>query len=175
MRSLPDDIKTNVAKHGLRNSHLIAIAPTGTISLLAHNVSSGIEPVFAFIYTRRTLENNGSYSQLKVSDYAWRFWNRRHRETLPRYFIAARDLPPHAHLTMQAAVQPYVDQAISKTINVSKDLDFSVFQGIYEDAYTMGLKGCTTYRANPVTGELLSTDAPADSAPHCGSVERECD
>ncbi|MDH3691393.1 MAG: adenosylcobalamin-dependent ribonucleoside-diphosphate reductase, partial [Gammaproteobacteria bacterium] len=176
IQSLPPDIQAGIADTGLRNSHVTAIAPTGTISLLANNISSGIEPVFAFNHTRRILESDGNYSYHEVSDFAWRLWQQGSKPNpLPSYFVAARELIPTAHLKMQAAIQAHVDQAISKTINVSEDFSFPDFRSIYEDAFSLGLKGCTTYRANPVTGEILSTDAAAEDAPHCCNIERECD
>jgi len=177
VRSLPDDIQTGIASHGLRNSHLIAIAPTGTISLLAGNVSSGLEPIFAASYRRKVLSEDGTPEEFTLTDYALALW-RRVDDTAsgaPTGFVTASELPVHAHLDRQAALQPYVDNSISKTINVSSDYPFSEFRGIYELAYDKGLKGCTTFRPNPVTGTVLSEEGGGAEAPHCCVLEREPD
>jgi len=161
IKALPEDIREGIEGCGIRNSHLIAIAPTGTISLLANNVSSGLEPVFDFSYRRRVQEVDGICREYAVEDYAYRLWHAAHpNETLPAAFINARTLSPEAHIQMQAAVQPYVDNAISKTINIPEDFTFEAFQNIYRHAYDQGLKGCTTFRPNPVTGAVLVADAP---------------
>jgi ribonucleoside-diphosphate reductase alpha chain len=176
IRALPKAIRSAIAVSGLRNSHLIAIAPTGTISLLANNVSSGIEPVFDFRYLRRVLQANGSYRAYRVSDDAYRLWRCRYgRAPLPRYFQRAHAVTPEAHLTMQAAISPFVDNGISKTINVPREMAFSAFRDLYQRAYALGLKGCTTFRANPVTGEVLSVEEQAWANSHCCSIEREAD
>ncbi len=186
IRRLPADIQEGIARHGIRNSHLIAIAPTGTISLLANNVSSGIEPVYAFCHTRRLLELDGRYTEYELTDYAFRLYRERHATAggrLPRSFVDTTTLTPAAHLAMQAAIQPFVDSSISKTINVPRDYPFEDFQDIYQQAYALGLKGCTTFRPNPVTGEVLEASAPppaaaeagGEPAAHCCSVEREAD
>ena len=173
---LPEDIRTAIALHGIRNSHLTGIAPTGTISLLANNVSSGIEPVFEFQHSRRVLQADGSYVEHKLSDYAWRLWRATQGDRPPSpAFVEARTLAPQAHLRMQAAVQGYVDNAISKTINVPADFPFADFKRIYEEAYRLGLKGCTTFRPNPVTGAVLSAATFPESTPHCCDIEREAD
>ncbi len=172
--ALPKDIQAGIARHGIRNSHCTAIAPTGTISLLADNVSSGLEPVFDFSYTRRVLELDGSYAVHALTDYALRRWREAYGEApLPPSFVDARQLAPEQHLTMQAALQPYVDNAISKTINVPQDYDFTAFRLLYELAYRQGLKGCTTFRPNPVTGAVLAAEEATPS--HCCTVEREAD
>lgn len=175
--ALPADIIEGIATHGIRNSHLIAIAPTGTISLLANNVSSGLEPVFHFSYRRRVLELDGSYTEYALEDYAYRLWHALHPGAdLPAAFVDARGLAPEIHVRMQAAVQPYVDNAISKTINIPEDYDFDAFKGIYDYAYDQGLKGCTTFRPNPVTGSVLSTAGEGlQRAAHCCDLEREAD
>lgn len=174
IQRLPADIRDAIAAHGIRNSHLTAIAPTGTISLLADNVSSGLEPVFDWSYHRRLLERDGQYREYEVSDYAWRLWRELHGDaSLPPHFVTAAQLEPQAHLAMQAALQPYVDRAISKTINVPADYPFERFQSIYREAHRLGLKGCTTFRPNPVTGAVLQAAEP--SASHCCSIEREAD
>jgi ribonucleoside-diphosphate reductase alpha chain len=180
IRTLPEDIRDTIAEHGIRNSHLTAIAPTGTISLLANNVSSGIEPVFDFRHARRLLDTDGSYRRFDVEDYAHAQWRGLGRDArhLPREFVGALDLSPQKHLAMQVALQPYVDSAISKTINVPEDYPFEEFRSLYEQAYEQGLKGCTTFRPNPVTGEILSTQDGEEEgvqSAHCCSVEREAD
>jgi ribonucleoside-diphosphate reductase alpha chain len=155
---LAGDVQRLIAKHGIRNGCLTSIAPTGTISLLAGNVSSGIEPVFDFSYRRRILGADGQPHERKVEDYAYRVYRTlaKEPEPLPSAFIGAEALSPAEHLAMQAALQPYVDSAISKTINCPEDLPFEAFRTIYQDAYAGGLKGCTTYRPNAVTGAVLS-------------------
>ena len=169
VQSLPEDLRGAIAAHGIRNSHLTAIAPTGTISLLADNVSSGIEPVFAFECRRlvRDPENGEQWHQLE--DSALRRWREAGRAGPRPAFVDARRLDPEAHLLMQAAVQPYVDQAISKTINVPEHIAFEAFKGLYLRAYELGLKGCTTFRPNPVTGAVLEDAGMA----HCCAVEPE--
>lgn len=174
---LPADIRDGIARHGIRNSHLTAIAPTGTISLLANNVSSGLEPVFDSDFTRRVLELDGSYSEYRIVDYAVAWW-RRHgggQNSLPPAYIDAQRLAPAVHLDMQAAIQAYVDQAISKTINVPRDYDYAAFRELYQLAYEKGLKGCTTFRPNPVTGAILQGVNEGEAGPHCCGVEREAD
>ncbi len=176
IQSLPGDIRDGIARAGLRNSHLTAIAPTGTISLLANNISSGLEPVYEFNYTRRVLELDGSHTEHKLTDYALRLWQeKRGGEKLPAAFVDTRSLAPDAHLAMQAALQPYVDNSISKTINIPRDYRFDDFKEIYQRAYDMGLKGCTTFRPNPVTGEILRGETGQETGPHCCTVEREAD
>jgi ribonucleoside-diphosphate reductase alpha chain len=177
IRSLPEDIQNGIATQGIRNSHLIAIAPTGTISLLAGNVSSGLEPIFAASYGRKVLANDGTPKEFVLTDFALGRW----RETtglsmgLPDGFVTAADLSVRAHLDMQAALQPFVDNSISKTINVPADCPFSEFRQIYDLAYNLRLKGCTTFRPNPVTGTVLSEEAAGIKAPHCCVLEREAD
>ncbi len=179
--SLPEDIREAIARDGIRNSHLTAIAPTGTISLFADNVSSGVEPVFDFRHSRRLLDIDGSYRPFDVEDYAHARWRELSGESggpLPRAFVNALELTPHDHLAMQAVLQPYVDGAISKTINVPEDYPFQAFSELYELAYRQGLKGCTTFRPNPVTGEILSRQPAGQGetqGKHCCSIEREDD
>ncbi|MGH7067251.1 MAG: adenosylcobalamin-dependent ribonucleoside-diphosphate reductase [Acetobacteraceae bacterium] len=154
---LPADIRARIAAGGIRNSLLTSIAPTGTISLLADNVSSGIEPVFALAYTRKVLQRDGSRIEEQVSDYALRRFREQFGEEapLPASFVTAQDLTPAEHVRMQAAVQRQVDSAISKTVNVPEDIGFEAFQDVYWDAWRSGCKGCTTYRPNTITGSVL--------------------
>lgn len=176
VRTLPADIRNGIAQFGIRNSHLTAIAPTGTISLLANNISSGLEPVFDSEFTRRVLEADGGYAQYQVVDYAVARWRAAgNTAALPPAFINANGLAPAAHLAMQAAIQPHVDQAISKTINVPADYAYTAFRELYQLAYAQGLKGCTTFRPNAVTGEILRGTEAEQAATHCCSVEREAD
>ncbi len=175
IRHLPEDIRNGILKDGIRNSHLTAIAPTGTISLLANNVSSGLEPVFQYDYRRRIIEADGTPREYPVTDYAYvqfRKWHG-HDAPLPDAFVTAGGISPYRHLDMQAALQPWVDNAISKTINVPADYPFADFKSLYEYAFEKGLKGCTTFRPNPVTGQILLEAAEANSL--CCSVEREAD
>ena len=177
VQNLPPDIQQGILDHGIRNSHLIAIAPAGTISLFANNVSSGIEPVYAFQSQRRVRGADGEYKLHDASDYAWRLWRQSHpAEALPGYFVTAPALAPRQHLEMQAALQPYVDSAISKTINVPVDYEFDAFKDIYRQAYRLGLKGCTSFRPNEITGSILTaSDAQSMSELDlgCCNLERE--
>jgi ribonucleoside-diphosphate reductase alpha chain len=154
-RSLPAPIRALVERRGLRNSHLLAIAPAGTISLLANNVSSGIEPVFALEAQRRMIDERHVAETHAVRDHAYALWSADHSGPLPQAFVTARELTPDAHLAMVAALQPFVDGAISKTINVAPDTSRSVFAGIFERAYALGLKGCTVFRPTTATGSVL--------------------
>jgi ribonucleoside-diphosphate reductase alpha chain len=158
---LDKDVRKTISALGVRNGLLTSIAPTGTISLLAGNVSSGVEPVFDFKYTRRILGKDGEQTEQQVEDYAHRLY--RHmfgdEKKLTDSFVTVQDLTPEDHLTMQAALQTHVDSAISKTVNCPEDMSFEEFRPLYESAYELGLKGCTAYRPNPVTGEVL-TSAP---------------
>ena len=163
---LDEDVRAEIAAHGIRNALLTSVAPTGTISLVADNVSSGVEPVFALAYTRKVLQPDGSRTEEEVSDYALRRFRALRGEAapLPAHFVTAQDLTPAEHVRMQAAVQRYVDSAISKTVNVPEDISFEAFQAVYLDAYRSGCKGCTTYRPNAITGSVLEVK-PAEPAP----------
>ncbi len=164
IKELDAETRAAIAQHGIRNSLLTSIAPTGTISLFADNVSSGLEPVFSFRYTRTVLMPDGARRQEEVSDHAYRLFRRLQGETAPltAAFVDAQSLAPEDHLVMQAAVQKYVDSSISKTINLPEDIAFEAFKDIYRRAYAMGCKGCTTYRPNDVTGSVLSVGEPAN-------------
>ncbi len=167
IQALPEALRTGIGRYGLRNALLTSIAPTGTISLFADNVSSGIEPVFAFSYNRTVLQADGGRSTEAVSDYAYRLFRDRFGPDapLPEAFVDAQTLTPADHLAMQAAAQRYVDSAISKTINCPADISFEAFREIYAQAYAMGCKGCTTYRPNDITGAVLETTPVAEPAP----------
>ena len=163
--SLPRDIRDGIRKHGIRNALLTSIAPTGTISLFADNVSSGIEPVFSYAYTRTVLMPDGTQRDEDVSDYAYRLWRRLNGDApLPDSFVSAQNIAPGDHVVMQAAAQKYIDSSISKTINVPADLPFEAFKGVYQQAWDTGCKGCTTYRPNDVTGSVLQVRDRTDPA-----------
>jgi len=154
--TLPEPLRARIARHGIRNALVTSIAPTGTISLFAGNVSSGIEPVFSFVHTRKVLMPDGSRKEEEVSDYAYLLFRERHGDAaLPAAFVDAQSLAPEDHLAMQAAVQDYIDSSISKTINVPEDFPFERFGDVYMRAYDMGCKGCTTYRPSAVRGAVL--------------------
>jgi ribonucleoside-diphosphate reductase alpha chain len=163
VRGLDEDVRALIARHGIRNALLTSIAPTGTISLVADNISSGVEPVFAHSYTRKVREPDGSTREEEVSDHAVRLYRRMFgaEVKLPPHFVTAQDLTPAEHVRMQAAVQRHVDSAISKTVNVPEEISFEAFQEVYLDAWHSGCKGCTTYRPNPITGAVLSV-APTE-------------
>jgi ribonucleoside-diphosphate reductase alpha chain len=155
--AMDEDVREAIATHGIRNALLTSVAPTGTISLFADNVSSGLEPVFSFRYTRHVLMPDGTRREEEVSDHAYRVFHRLRGENtpLPEAFVDAQQLTPGDHLVMQAAVQKYVDSSISKTINIPVDFPFEQFKDVYLQAYELGCKGCTTYRPNEVTGAVL--------------------
>jgi ribonucleoside-diphosphate reductase alpha chain len=158
--ALEPALRSAIAKHGMRNALVTSIAPTGTISLLAGNVSSGIEPVFRYEYSRSVLLPDGRREQRGVADYGWSQYREIHGAdaALPETFVDAQTLAPEDHLAMQAAVQDYVDSSISKTINLPAEISFDAFKDVYRRAYVLGCKGCTTYRPNDVTGSVLSAD-----------------
>ncbi|WP_416897586.1 MAG: adenosylcobalamin-dependent ribonucleoside-diphosphate reductase [Minwuia sp.] len=154
---LDDDVQAAIAEHGIRNALVTSIAPTGTISLFADNISSGLEPVFSFSYNRAVLMPDGSRRTEEVTDFAYRLWRQMHGEKpLPDYFVDAQSLSPSEHVAMQAVVQKFIDASISKTINCPEEIDFEAFKDVYMLAYDSGCKGCTTYRPNEVTGSVLS-------------------
>ncbi len=157
MQAMDDDVVEAIRTHGIRNALLTSIAPTGTISLYAGNVSSGIEPVFAYAYTRKVLQKDGSRTEEEVVDYAVKLWRDKFGDKeLPDYFVNAQTLAPEDHVRMQAAAQKWIDSSISKTINVPEDIDFESFKNVYLSAWDQGCKGCTTYRPNDVTGSVLT-------------------
>ncbi|MFD1508197.1 adenosylcobalamin-dependent ribonucleoside-diphosphate reductase [Lacimonas salitolerans] len=166
MQQMDDDVRAAIAEHGIRNALLTSIAPTGTISLYAGNVSSGIEPVFAYSYTRKVLQKDGSRTEEEVVDYAVQMWRDKFGDRdLPDYFVNAQTLAPLAHVKMQAAAQKWVDSSISKTINCPEDIGFDDFKDVYLQAYETGCKGCTTYRPNDVTGSVLSVSESSEKTP----------
>lgn len=166
LRVMPDEVKHAIRAKGIRNALLTSIAPTGTISLYAGNVSSGIEPVFAYAYTRKVLQKDGSRTEEEVVDYAVRLWREKNGDApLPDYFVNAQTLPPLDHVRMQAAAQKWVDSSISKTINCPEDISFDDFKEVYMAAWDQGCKGCTTYRPNDVTGSVLTVSESSDKTP----------
>ena len=166
MMQMDEDVRDEIRTHGIRNALLTSIAPTGTISLYAGNVSSGIEPVFAYAYTRKVLQKDGTRTEEEVVDYAVQMWRDKYGEAdLPDYFVNAQTLAPLDHVKMQAAAQKWIDSSISKTINCPEDISFDDFQDVYMQAYETGCKGCTTYRPNDVTGSVLSVSESSEAAP----------
>ena len=166
MQAMDADVRDAVRAHGIRNALLTSIAPTGTISLYAGNVSSGIEPVFAYAYTRKVLQPDGSRTEEEVVDYAVQMWRDKMGDApLPDHFVNAQTLAPMDHVRMQAAAQKWVDSSISKTINCPEDISFDAFKDVYMAAWDQGCKGCTTYRPNAVTGSVLSVSEASDKTP----------
>jgi len=162
---LPAALQQQIRQHGIRNSHLLSIAPTGTVSLaFADNASNGIEPPFSWTYKRRKREADGSHSEYQVEDHAWRLWHALAGPDAapPPSFVSALEMPASAHLAMMEAVQPFVDTAISKTVNVPADYPYEDFKDLYRQAWRAGLKGLATYRPNDILGSVLST---GDAAP----------
>ena len=167
MMQMDEDVRAAIARHGIRNALVTSIAPTGTISLYAGNVSSGIEPIFALAYNRKVLQKDGSRTEEEVSDYAVRLWREINGDApLPDSFVTAQTLEPMDHVRMQAAAQKWVDSSISKTINCPADIPFEAFRDVYMAAWDMGCKGCTTYRPNAVTGSVLSVEPAAPAPAH---------
>ncbi len=164
---LPADIKARIHEHGLRNSHLLSIAPTGTISLaFADNASNGIEPAFSWSYRRKKRMPDGTFKDYAVEDHAWRLYRHLKGDDAPLTdaFVTALEMSAQAHKDMVAAVAPYVDTAISKTVNVPADYPFEDFADLYTSAWQAGLKGLATYRPNAVLGSVLSVDAAPSAA-----------
>lgn len=168
---LPDDLKNRIRQHGIRNSHLLSIAPTGTISLaFADNASNGIEPAFSWFYTRKKRMADGSTKDYAVEDHAWREYKKMGGDTthLPSAFVTALEISAIDHMKMVAAVAPFIDTSISKTVNVPADYPYEDFQHLYTEAWKAGLKGLATYRPNNILGSVLSvstetkTEQPQD-------------
>lgn len=162
LSTLEPEVRALIAEHGLRNGCLTSIAPTGTTSLLAGNVSSGIEPVFAYSYARKIRQPDGTTREEEVEDYGMRVWRQVKGEAAPppELFVSAQTLSPSDHLTMQAAAQALIDSSISKTVNCPEDISFEDFADVYIEGYHLGCKGLTTYRPNAVTGSVLSVSDP---------------
>ncbi len=164
---LDEPLKQQIRRHGIRNSHLLSIAPTGTVSLaFADNASNGIEPAFSWTYRRRKREGDASTTEYDVQDHAWRLFRALGGDTarLPPYFVSALAMPAAAHIAMMEAVQPFVDTAISKTVNVPADYPYRDFKNLYREAWRAGLKGLATYRPNTIVGAVLQAGAPQQPA-----------
>jgi len=165
---LPNEVKAEIRKHGLRNSHLLSIAPTGTISLaFADNASNGIEPPFSWTYNRKKRMPDGTLKEYSVEDYAWRLYKHQGGDVskLPDYFVTALEISAKAHADMVAAVAPHIDTSISKTVNVPADYPYEDFQDLYMQAWKAGLKGLATYRPNSVLGSVLSVEPAKTETP----------
>ncbi len=173
IRRLPGKLQADIAKYGTRNSHLLAIAPAGTISLLAGNVSSGIEPIYALQATREVRDREARTRRLELRDYAYGLLtdSTNGKEDLSRFLATVEELPAEAHLAMQACLQPYVDNAISKTINLAPNATVADVDAIFSDAYAAGLKGCTVYRPGSRSGQVLRSRDES----HCCHLDREAD
>jgi ribonucleoside-diphosphate reductase alpha chain len=157
---LPDDLQQAIRAHGIRNSHLLSIAPTGTVSLaFADNASNGIEPPFSWMYRRKKRESDGSTTEYAVEDHAWRLYRELGGDVdkLPEYFVSALEMSAASHIAMMEAVQPFIDTAISKTVNVPADCPYDDFKGLYLQAWRARLKGLATYRPNSILGAVLET------------------
>ncbi|HEX6259523.1 MAG TPA: ribonucleoside-diphosphate reductase, adenosylcobalamin-dependent, partial [Woeseiaceae bacterium] len=176
IRTLRQELQDAIRRHGIRNSHLTAIAPAGTISLLANNVSSGIEPIFGIESMRRVRDSAGQYHNFPLTDQAYAIWRERQsgHADLPSYFLHCGSIAPRDHLLMQAALQPYVDGAISKTITLANDSPGSEAATIFEAADELGLKGCTVYRPESRPGVLAARRGIA-WARHFACGVRECE
>ena len=169
---LPAALKQSIRTHGIRNSHLLSIAPTGTVSLaFADNASNGIEPAFSWMYKRKKRESDGSTTEYSVEDHAWRVYRDLGGDVnqLPDYFVSALEMTATNHIAMMEAVQPFVDTAISKTVNVPADYPYDDFKGLYQQAWNARLKGLATYRPNAILGSVLHVESakpePAKPAP----------
>ncbi|WP_455556021.1 adenosylcobalamin-dependent ribonucleoside-diphosphate reductase [Comamonas sp.] len=162
-KRLPEDIRAEIKQHGIRNSHLLSIAPTGTVSLaFADNASNGIEPPFSWTYNRKKRTADGGNAFYTVEDHAYRLYKAMHGADapLPEYFVSALEMTAAEHVAMMRIVQPYIDTAISKTVNIPADYPFEDFKNLYMESWKAGLKGCATYRPNDTLGAVLSVDAP---------------
>ena len=175
---LPAEVKAKIRQHGLRNSHLLSIAPTGTISLaFADNASNGIEPPFSWTYQRRKRMADGTWKEYDVEDYAWRLYKHLGGDVrkLPSYFVTALEMSATAHKNIVAAVAPYVDTSISKTVNVPADYPYADFEDLYMSAWRAGLKGLATYRPNSVLGSVLSVDGAANKEKEAAKKSAEAE
>jgi ribonucleoside-diphosphate reductase alpha chain len=175
IQDLDEDVQEAIRTHGIRNALLTSIAPTGTISLFANNVSSGLEPIFSYSYTRNVLQRDGSKMQEEVADFAYRLYREKFGtdgDDLPDYFVDVAGLTPAEHVAMQACIQKYVDSSISKTINVPEDISFDDFKDVYMQAYKLGCKGCTTYRPNDITGAVLEVKPKKDDKASAKAAEK---
>jgi ribonucleoside-diphosphate reductase alpha chain len=171
VQALPRALRDKILLHGMRNSHHNTIAPTGTISILADNISSGVEPIFSEAYERVVLLSDGTRKKFRVVDYALQLWRSLNpTEKLPPAWVDTRLLSPEDHLAMQRAMQPFIDNAISKTINLPENFPFEKLSAVYTAAYEMGLKGCTIFRPNPITGSVLTIADPDEDVERCCQI-----
>lgn len=164
---LPPELQQAIRADGIRNSHLLSIAPTGTVSLaFADNASNGIEPPFSWMYRRKKREADGSTTEYAVEDHAWRLYRELGGDVdnLPEYFVSALQMPAASHIAMMEAVQPFIDTAISKTVNVPADYAYGDFKSLYNQAWRARLKGLATYRPNAILGAVLETHASPEAA-----------
>ncbi|MDP3251109.1 MAG: LAGLIDADG family homing endonuclease [Hydrogenophaga sp.] len=171
---LPESLRTAIRTHGIRNSHLLSIAPTGTVSLaFADNASNGIEPPFSWMYRRKKREADGTTTDYAVEDHAWRLYRELGGDMaqLPEYFVSALSMPASDHLAMMEAVQPFVDTAISKTVNVPADYPYDDFKGLYQQAWRAQLKGLATYRPNAILGSVLDTGPTPETTASVATVD----
>lgn len=173
VKRLPDRLRAGIAKYGTRNSHLLAVAPAGTISLLAGNVSGGIEPIYALEASREVHDPDSGSRCLRVRDYAYEQWQATAgpQASLPPSFVMTEKLPARAHLAMQACLQPYVDNAISKTVNLAADAGVDDVDTVFSEAWSAGLKGCTVFRPGSRSGQVLRSRDET----HCCDADREAD
>lgn len=170
VKTLDESLLRGLSEHGVRNSHHNTIAPTGTISLLANNISNGIEPIFKSDYDRHVRKADGNNLTFHVENHAWRLWHEKNVTIdMPPAWVDVTSLTPDAHLQIQAAMQQYIDNAISKTINIPRDFPFAELAQVYTRAYELGLKGCTIFRPNPVTGSVVE-----ESVDKITDVDRCC-
>lgn len=171
VQQLPLDIQQDIQKYGIRNSHHNTIAPTGTISLLANNISNGLEPIFSSRYERTVRMNSDDLKVFTVKNYALRAWEAKsNANTLPPAWVDVATLTPEDHLRIQQAVQPYIDNAISKTINIPAHFPFEQLSDVYMHAFEYGLKGCTIFRPNKITGSVLTSPVTDDDVDRCCQV-----
>lgn len=170
LKRLDPGLQRQIAKFGIRNSHHNTIAPAGTISLLANNISNGIEPIFRGEYIRHVSAENDKMT-FNVEDYALSAWKSMGKKGLPPAWVDTQTLQPDAHLDMQGAMQLYIDNAISKTINIPADYPFEKLAHIYSRAFKLGLKGCTIFRPNAITGSILEESSEPATVDHCCQYE----
>lgn len=176
---LPKNLRTLINKQGLRNSHLLSIAPTGTITLaFADNASNGIEPAFSWVYNRKKRMSDGENKVYEVADHAWRLYRHLGHDVsddsqLPAQFVTALNMSANDHMQMLKVVQPYVDSSISKTVNVPADYPYADFQNLYMEAWKAGLKGLATYRPNNILGSVLSTSAESGNTSHTNGTNAQ--
>ncbi|MEI8395576.1 MAG: adenosylcobalamin-dependent ribonucleoside-diphosphate reductase [Rhodospirillaceae bacterium] len=176
VRQLPERLRSGIAEHGIRNGVLMTVAPTGTTAIYYNNVSSGLEPTFAWRYFRKVLQPDGSWREFAVVDSGFESWCRHHNldpataptEGLPESMVTALELTVEDHVRMQAACQRHVDASISKTINCPPDMSYEEYQAVYRLAYDLGCKGCTTYRPSGVRGSILRTEPVSEDGERAG-------